>query len=50
MKGKKINDPNFIKDKDYGIIISSANTYNEIYTNIKKIQNTSENIINKLML
>ena len=50
MKGKKINNPNFIKDKDYGIIISSANTYNEIYTNIKKIQNTSENIINKLML
>ena len=50
MNGKKINNPNFIKNKDYGIIISSANTYNEIYMNIKKIQNTSENIINKLVL
>ena len=50
MNGKKINNPDFIKNKDYGIIISSANTYNEIYMNIKKIQNTSKNIINKLVL
>ena len=46
----KINNSDFLKNKNNKIFIASANNFEEIYSKISSIQKTSKNIVQNLLI